>query len=164
MSAISPPRFHQRQRNGVWPDRQRQGRGCYSDSGGAVFGSSLSGVGVWAQSLIGNIFDFKRGLVFRVRNDGQVLSDVGFTTSAADFAELMAVDETSNPATEHFQPGDVLVINRESGKPRKSNQPYSTQVRAFTLPSQDFSVTKELKKQTQPRWCRWLWWESCPQR
>ena len=52
-------------------------------------------------------------------------SDIGFTTPAADFAELMERDESGSPETESSQPGDVLVISPETGKLRKSDQPYS---------------------------------------
>lgn len=53
---------------------------------------------------------------FKVLNTGEVRSDVGFNTPAADFAEMMALE--GDPA--NYGPGDALVIS-------------STQVRAVAL-------------------------------
>jgi hypothetical protein len=64
---------------------------------------------------------------FRVLTSGEVRSDVGFSTPAADFAEML-------PAVDGLEPGDVLVIGPD-GKLDRSAQPsqacvvgvYSTQ-------------------------------------
>jgi hypothetical protein len=52
---------------------------------------------------------------FRVLTTGEVRSDVGFNTPAADFAEML-------PAVEGLTPGDVLVIGAD-GKLTRSTQP-----------------------------------------
>ena len=57
---------------------------------------------------------------FRVLSSGQVLSDVGFTTPAADFAEML-------PAVEGLEPGDLLIIGR-GGRLEKSRRPLESRV------------------------------------
>jgi hypothetical protein len=57
---------------------------------------------------------------FRVTTSGEVLSDVGFNTPAADFAEML-------PAAAGLEPGDVLVIS-PSGRLARSTQAYQTTV------------------------------------
>ena len=113
------------------------GAGVFGSSSGTgsagIFGSSTNGIGVSGFSMSGDHFAvvnpfYGTVTVFRVRNDGQVRSDVGFTTPAADFAELLEVDESGGREAERSQPGDVLVISPETGKMSKSNQPYSTMV------------------------------------
>lgn len=102
-----------------------------STSGRGVQGFSGSGPGVVGiSSSTGNIFEGYGGITlrFRVRNDGQVRSDVGFTTPAADFAEMMEVEEARGPEANSYQPGDVLIISPETGKLRKCQQPYCTRV------------------------------------
>ncbi len=57
---------------------------------------------------------------FRVLTSGEVRSDVGFNTPAADFAEML-------PATAGLEPGDVLVIGSD-GKLTRSLEPYQSTV------------------------------------
>ncbi len=57
---------------------------------------------------------------FRVTASGQGRSDVGWTTPAEDFAEML-------PAVEGLEPGDVLVIGSD-GKLACSTQPYQPTV------------------------------------
>jgi len=57
---------------------------------------------------------------FRVTDLGQGRSDVGWTTPAEDFAEML-------PAVEGLEPGDVLVIGSD-GKLARSTQPYQPTV------------------------------------
>ncbi len=94
-----------------------------SSSGDGVLGSSETGSGVRGESFNGNFFSGSTptGLIsFRVRNDGQVRSNVGFTTPAADFAEML-------PAEANLAAGDVLVIGR-GGKLARSTRPRQTSV------------------------------------
>ncbi|WP_322820263.1 hypothetical protein [Chloroflexus sp.] len=58
--------------------------------------------------------------LFRVTSTGQAQSDVGFSTPAADFAEML-------PAVSGLEPGDVLVIGAD-GKLASSTQPYQATV------------------------------------
>ncbi len=57
---------------------------------------------------------------FRVISNGQARSDIGFTTPAEDFAEML-------PAVEGLEPGDVLVIGLD-GKLARSTEPYQASV------------------------------------
>jgi len=57
---------------------------------------------------------------FRVTTSGQGRSDVGWTTPAEDFAEML-------PAVEGLEPGDVLVIGSD-GKLARSTQSYQPTV------------------------------------
>ncbi len=57
---------------------------------------------------------------FRVTPSGQGRSDVGWTTPAEDFAEML-------PAVEGLEPGDVLVVGPD-GKLARSTQPYQSTV------------------------------------
>lgn len=57
---------------------------------------------------------------FRVLTTGEVRSDVGFNTPAADFAEML-------PAVDGLEPGDVLVIGPD-GKLDRSTQPNQASV------------------------------------
>ncbi len=57
---------------------------------------------------------------FRVLTSGEVRSDVGFNTPAADFAEML-------PAAPGLGPGDVLIIGQD-GKLALSTQPYQTSI------------------------------------
>jgi hypothetical protein len=57
---------------------------------------------------------------FRVTTSGEVRSDVGFNTPAADFAEMM-------PAVSGLSPGDVLVIGPD-GRLTISTEPYQATV------------------------------------
>ena len=57
---------------------------------------------------------------FRVLTSGEVRSDVGFYTPAADFAEML-------PAVEGLEPGDVLVMNLD-GELDRSTQPNQASV------------------------------------
>ena len=57
---------------------------------------------------------------FRVLTSGEVRSDVGYYTPAADFAEML-------PAVEGLEPGDVLVIGVD-GKLQRSTEPYQGSV------------------------------------
>jgi len=59
-------------------------------------------------------------LRFRVTNDGDVRSDAGFHTPAADMAEML-------PAAAGLEPGDVLVIGAD-GKLARSSEPYQPTV------------------------------------
>lgn len=59
-------------------------------------------------------------LRFRVNNDGDVLSDAGFHTPAADVAEML-------PAVAGLEPGDVLIIGAD-GKLARSTQAYQPTV------------------------------------
>jgi len=62
---------------------------------------------------------------FRVYNDGEVRSDVGFNTPANDFAEMMAVED--NPAG--YEPGDVLVVSDAQNRAVElSSSPYARAV------------------------------------
>ncbi|MBI3949581.1 MAG: hypothetical protein HY314_03905 [Acidobacteria bacterium] len=96
------------------------------NSGAGVAGFNTGGgAGVASFSQSGNLFEgFAVALRFRVRNDGQVRSNVGFTTPAADFAEMTEVEEASSREAESYQPGDVLIISPETGKLKKCSQPY----------------------------------------
>ncbi len=62
-------------------------------------------------------------LKFRVRGDGSVQADGGYTTPAADYAEMIAVE--GDPAA--YEPGDVLVIStvqdRSVAKSSQANDP-----------------------------------------
>jgi hypothetical protein len=101
-------------------------QGIHNGNGDGVRGTSLlNGPGVVGVSVAGNLFEGRRfGVRFRVRNDGQVRSDVGFTTPAADFAEMMEVEEAIGPEANSYQPGDVLIISPETGKLTTGRQPY----------------------------------------
>jgi hypothetical protein len=57
---------------------------------------------------------------FRVLTTGEARSDVGFTTPAADFAEMM-------PAVDGLEAGDVLVIGPD-GRLTLSTEPYQASV------------------------------------
>ena len=57
---------------------------------------------------------------FRVLSSGEVRSDVGFTTPAADFAEML-------PAVAGLSPGDVLIIGPD-GRLALSSEPYQSSV------------------------------------
>lgn len=57
---------------------------------------------------------------FRVMTNGEVRSDIGFNTPAADFAEMM-------PAVPGLSPGDVLVIGPD-GRLTPSTEPYQATV------------------------------------
>ncbi len=57
---------------------------------------------------------------FRVLTSGEVRSDVGFYTPAADFAEML-------PAVTGLEPGDVLIIGSD-GKLTRSLKPYQAAV------------------------------------
>ncbi len=63
-----------------------------------------------------NSFD----LQFRITSSGQGRSDVGWTTPAEDFAEML-------PAVAGLEPGDVLVISPD-GALARSTSPYQTSV------------------------------------
>lgn len=57
---------------------------------------------------------------FRVLTSGEVRSDVGFNTPAADFAEML-------PAVTGLEPGDVLIVGSD-GKLTRSGKPYQVAV------------------------------------
>jgi hypothetical protein len=57
---------------------------------------------------------------FRVLSSGEVRSDVGFNTPAADFAEML-------PAVANLEPGDVLIMGND-GKLQRSTRPYQASV------------------------------------
>jgi len=57
---------------------------------------------------------------FRVLSSGEVRSDVGFFTPAADFAEML-------PAVGGLEPGDLLIIGR-GGRLEKSRRPLESRV------------------------------------
>jgi len=99
---------------------------------------------------VGQSFAFL-GIQFRVRNDGQVQSNAGFTTLGADFAELIEADESVSPETESYQPGDVLVISPETGKLRKSNKPYSTLVAGIYSTKAAFLGNQGIADETSAR-------------
>ncbi|GAB4481901.1 MAG: hypothetical protein Kow0088_24470 [Anaerolineales bacterium] len=62
-------------------------------------------------------------LEFRVTNNGNVRADGSFSSPAADFAELIAVDPNSGD----LEPGDVLIISPNVDRAvALSNTPYST--------------------------------------
>ncbi len=67
-------------------------------------------------AVAANSFDVQ----FRVASSGEAQSDVGFTTPAADFAEML-------PAEMGLEPADVLVIG-EDGTLILSSEPYQTNV------------------------------------
>ncbi len=67
-------------------------------------------------AVAANSFDVQ----FRVASSGEAQSDVGFTTPAADFAEML-------PAEKGLEPADVLVIG-EDGTLILSSEPYQTNV------------------------------------
>ena len=92
-----------------------------STNGNGVIALSGDGPGLTAGSSNGNLIEGRSlGLRFRVANNGQVRSDVGFTTPAADFAEML-------PAETGLEAGDVLVIGRD-GKLVPSTRPRQTRV------------------------------------
>jgi hypothetical protein len=57
---------------------------------------------------------------FRVATDGEVFSDVGFSTPASDMAEML-------PAVAGLEPGDVLAIGPD-GRLTRSTVPYQAEV------------------------------------
>ncbi|HEY2987634.1 MAG TPA: hypothetical protein VGL11_07900 [Candidatus Binatia bacterium] len=125
-----------------------------SDIGPGVFGDSGSGIGVLAFTTSGDLFVGDRGsIAFRVTNGGDVQADGTFTSPAADFAELLEVDDSGGDA-EHSQPGDVLVINPETGKLRRSSGAYSTEIAGVYSAKPGFlggrSIEDESTAQTVP--------------
>jgi hypothetical protein len=108
----------------------RDGDGVFgaTANGAGIHGVSTSGIGVLARSLSGHIIEGRTALNndvrFRVENDGDVRADGTFASPAADFAEMMEVEESGNWKIESYQPGDVLIISPETGKLTKGHQPY----------------------------------------
>jgi hypothetical protein len=96
---------------GVW--------GSHAGGGWGVRGTSVSGVGVHAQSTSGNPIEaYGSGLVdreFYVSNTGSVFADGTFNAGGADFAEMLS-------ATDGLEAGDVLVIE-EDGRLARSTEP-----------------------------------------
>jgi hypothetical protein len=93
-----------------------------SGSGGVLYlqnggtGVDGTGGGDFITALNGDENDAQ----FRVLTSGEVRSDVGFNTPAADFAEML-------PAAAGLEPGDVLAIGPDS-KLHRSTEPYQGSV------------------------------------
>lgn len=91
-------------------------------SGGVLYlqngGTDANGTG--GSDFITAINKPENDYQFRVLSSGEVRSDVGFYTPAADFAEM-------SPAVEGLQAGDVLVIGRD-GKLTRSTESYQSSV------------------------------------
>jgi hypothetical protein len=104
----------------------------YSDYATTHFYNAGSGQVLWLQNggtttggsgggdFITAINKPQNDIQFRVTTSGQVRSDVGFYTPAADFAEML-------PAGEGLEPGDVLVIGPD-GRLARSTQAYQPTV------------------------------------
>ena len=86
----------------------------YLQNGGT--GADGTGGGDFITALNGDENDAQ----FRVLTNGEVRSDVGYYTPAADFAEML-------PAAQDLNPGDVLIIGQD-GKLARSTQPFQTSV------------------------------------
>ena len=93
-----------------------------SGSGGVLYlqnggtGDAGTGGGDFITALNGDENDAQ----FRVLTNGEVRSDVGYYTPAADFAEML-------PAAQGLNPGDVLIVGQD-GKLVCSTQPFQTSV------------------------------------
>jgi hypothetical protein len=101
------------------------GNNSSPDGYAGYFRNTSSGVGLYVQTDSGsdNIIEAASGfgeLEFKVARDGTVFSDGGFTTPAADYAELL-------PAHAGLEPGDVLVIGPD-GELARSTSPAQTAV------------------------------------
>ena len=81
-------------------------------------GTNTAGTG--GGDFIKAVNEAENDVQFRVTTAGQVIADVGFGASGADFAELL-------PAKPGLSAGDVLVIG-EDGELTLSSQPYQTTV------------------------------------
>lgn len=95
-----------------------------SDSGAGVYGVSVNGIGVVANSESGNLIEAwdtsPSDRRFYVSNGGHVYADGAFHPWGADIAEML-------PAIAGLEPGDVLVIGPD-GKLACSSEPYDTNV------------------------------------
>ncbi|WP_162015840.1 hypothetical protein [Chloroflexus aurantiacus] len=80
----------------------------------------LQGSSTGTGDFITAVNNAETNTLFRVTSTGQVQSDVGFSTPAADFAEML-------PAVSGLEPGDVLVIGAD-GRLARSTQPYQATV------------------------------------
>jgi|GEM_PF-1152587 len=78
---------------------------------------------------------------FKVTSSGEVRSDVGFNTPAADFAEML-------PAVGGLQASDVLVIGKD-GKLTQSTQQYQTTVAGIYSTNPGFTGGKPLEGEVQ---------------
>jgi hypothetical protein len=101
------------------------GNNSSPDGYAGYFRNTSSGVGLYVQTDTGsgNIIEAASGfgeLEFKVARDGTVYSDGGFTTPAADYAELL-------PAHMGLEPGDVLIIGPD-GELTRSTAPAQTAV------------------------------------
>lgn len=103
------------------------GIGVYGHSAtgtGGKFETITSGLGLYVRSASGNIIEGYGSSTsdkkFVVTGTGDVQSDGGFHTPAADFAELL-------PAVNGLTPGDVLVIGKD-GKLARCTQKYQPTV------------------------------------
>jgi hypothetical protein len=94
-----------------------------SGTGGGVLylqngGTDSDGTG--GGDFITAVNDPENDAQFRVLTSGEVRSDVGYYTPAADFAEML-------PAARELNPGDVLIVGQD-GKLIHSTQPFQTSV------------------------------------
>ena len=93
-----------------------------SGSGGVLYlqNGSASADGSGGGDFITALNGAENDVQFRVATSGEVRSDVGFYTAAADFAEML-------PAAAGLEPGDVLIAGPD-GKLALSTQPYQASV------------------------------------
>jgi len=128
-----------------WAFSTSGGHGVYANSrspGGAgaalwAENTNVNGIAIWGKAQGDDstmILEHKAGsgdfirafetdpseLRFRFQYDGRAFSDLGWSTPASDFAEML-------PATSGLEPGDVLVIGPD-GKLTRSAQPYQSTV------------------------------------
>lgn len=96
-------------------------------SGGVLYlqngGTGSNGTGGW--DFISAQNKDETDLQFRVLTSGEVRSDVGFNTPAADFAEML-------PAVEGLEPGDVLIIGVDGKLTRSTEANQSTVVGVYS--------------------------------
>jgi hypothetical protein len=93
-----------------------------SSSGGVLYlqNGGTDGAGAGGGDFITALNKPENDTQFRVLSSGEVRSDVGFGTPAADFAEML-------PAVGGLEPGDVLIAGPD-GKLARSTQPNQTSV------------------------------------
>jgi len=93
-----------------------------ASSGGVLYlqNGGTDGSGSGGGDFITAVNGVENDVQFRVLTTGEVRSDVGFYTPAADLAEML-------PAVDGLEPGDVLVIGADS-KLHRSAEPYQGSV------------------------------------
>jgi hypothetical protein len=91
-------------------------------TGGVLYlqNGGTDGSGTGGGDFITAVNDPANDAQFRVLTSGEVRSDVGFYTPAADFAEML-------PAVADLEAGDVLVVGAD-GKLQRSTKPYQGSV------------------------------------